>query len=239
MVAPSILPLIVDNASVVKRGKTILNNVSCTIGQTGFTIVMGPNGAGKTSLLRLMHGLERPNKGSVSWHLPDEEARTKQGFVFQTPVLMRRTALENIAYPAMLRGQAAPTARESAALLAAKVGIGAMQNMDARFLSGGERQKLALARALISQPNILFLDEPTANLDGQSTKEIELILKDIAQSGTRLVMTTHDIGQARRLASEVIFLNRGVICEQTSAESFFSHPQSDAAKAYLQGDILE
>jgi len=239
MVTQSVLPLKVTNASVRKRGKSIIEDVSLEISPVGFTLIMGPNGAGKTTLLRLMHNLERPATGSVDYSAPKATAHFRQSFVFQTPVLMRRTVLDNIAFPLTLRGYKKTEARNRAAYWADKVGIGNRQHFEARILSGGERQKLALARALISEPELVFLDEPTTNLDGKSTRDIETILRDISISGTRLVMTTHDIGQAKRLATEVIFLVNGLICEQAIAKQFFSNPQSQAAKAYLQGDIVE
>lgn len=239
MVTHTILPLKITNASVRIRGNSIIEDVSLEISPVGFTFIMGPNGAGKTTLLRLMCHLERPANGSVDYSVSKVEANLSQSFVFQTPVLMRRTVLDNIAYPLLLRGNDKKEANERAAYWADKVGIGDRQQFDARFLSGGERQKLALARALISDPELVFLDEPTANLDGKSTREIETILHDISGSGTRLVMTSHDIGQAKRLATEVIFLNNGLVCEHRPAEQFFSNPKSSAAKAYLQGDIVE
>ena len=117
--------------------------------------------------------------------------------------------------------------------------MGEALQLEAANLSGGERQKLAIARALICKPEVLFLDEPTTNLDGKSTREIETILRSAYENGTRMIMTTHDIGQARRLATDVVFLNRGRLCEHSAANEFFRSPQSSPAKTYLNGEILE
>ena len=239
MVSPSILPLKLENASVRKRGKVILDDISTELTPVGFTVVMGPNGSGKTTLLRLMHGLERPRSGSVKWSVTDEAARSRQAFVFQTPVMLRRSVLDNIAYPLIAHGEARATAREHASTWAADVGLGASLSLNARHLSGGERQKLAIARALIVKPEVVFLDEPTTNLDGQSMKEIEAILLTANQNGTRVILTTHDIGQARRLATDILFLNKGKLCEQGGATGFFKKPNSTAAQAYIKGDIVE
>ena len=239
MVKRSILPLRIQGATVRKRDKVILNEVTAEFDENGFTIVMGPNGSGKTTFLRLMHGLERPRSGTVNWSLDETEARTKQAFVFQTPVMMRRSVVDNIAYSLRVRGTGKKEARNRAALWAEHVGLASNGDLEAHFLSGGERQKLAIARALIGEPDVLFLDEPTTNLDGRSTKEIEAILMTASSGGTRIIMTTHDIGQARRLATDIVFLNKGTICEQGPAVPFFKHAKSPPARAYLKGDIVE
>jgi len=239
MVGASILPLRLENAVVRKRGATILDDISLTFEPIGLTIVMGPNGAGKTTLLRLLHGLERPRSGLVNWNCDADDARGRQAFVFQTPVVMRRSVLDNIAYPLTVRGSSKSDARSKAADWARSVGLGEALQLEAANLSGGERQKLAIARALICKPDVLFLDEPTTNLDGKSTREIETILQSAHNNGTRMIMTTHDIGQARRLATDVVFLNKGKLCDHSPAEMFFDGACSAEAKAYLNGEILE
>lgn len=237
--AGSLLPLTLERASVRKRGQTILRDIDLTLQSEGFTIVMGPNGSGKTTLLRLMHGLDRTRTGSIEWAVDNIEARSQQAFVFQTPVMMRRSVIDNLAYPLKLRKTPRRQAREMAERWAESVDLGNRTSLDAHLLSGGERQKLAIARALITDPQVLFLDEPTANLDGGSMREVETIIRSANERGTRIVMTTHDIGQARRLASDVIFMNKGRICEHQPASIFFAEPKSEAAQAYLRGDIVE
>ena len=235
----SILPLRLQSAMVHRRKVRLVGPIDLSIDGRGLTIVMGPNGAGKTSLLRLMHGLERASKGSVDWSVPESEARRSQSYVFQTPTMMRRNVVDSVAYPLQIRGTRTVDAREKAHGWVKRVGIGHAAELPARVLSGGEKQKLALARALITEPEILFLDEPCANLDGPATRDIEAILKEARESGTRIIMATHDFGQARRLADDVLFILNGEIHEASDAEIFFETPQTEMALAFLRGDILE
>ena len=235
----SILPLRVAAASVRKRGKRLIGPVDLEVSENGFTVVIGPNGAGKTSLLRLLHGLERPGGGDVTWGIDEIEARAHQAYVFQSPIMMRRSVLESVAYALRVHGVSRRKARAKARDWLEKVGLGAAADRPAQVLSGGERQKLALARALIREPQILFLDEPCASLDGRATREIEAILGAAYEQGVRVLMSTHDMGQARRLASEVLFLHKGLIHEAAPAEAFFAGPATAEARAFLNGDILE
>ena len=234
-----ILPLTLKGAVARVRGKTLVGPVDLSLGTSGFTIVMGPNGAGKTTLLRLMHGLQRLSAGQIDWAVPAAEARARQAYVFQAPIVMRRRVIDNIAYPLMLRGEGRKQARAKAGDWARQVGLESVLDSWAPMLSGGEKQKLALARALITDPDILFLDEPSANLDGRATREIETILRHAQTGGTRLVMATHDMGQARRLASDVVFVLHGKIHEYAAADAFFAHPGTAEAQAFIKGDIVE
>ena len=234
----SILPLRLEAVELRKRGKHILGPLSLELGATGCTILLGPNGSGKTSLLRLMHGLERVRRGQLQWAAPLEEARRKQAFVFQTPIVMRRSIVDCIAYPLLLDGQSRAAARAQATEMAARVGLHGDLARPAFVLSGGEKQKMALARALVRAPELLFLDEPSANLDGRSTREIEAILQSLKADGTRIVMSTHNVGQARRLADDVLFLNEGKIVEAADATTFFNNPTTLEAQAHLNGDLI-
>ena len=238
MVEP-LLPLRVTGGSVRLRGKHIVGPVDLELSNDGFTIVMGPNGAGKTTLLRMIHGLARLSEGNIAWNIPLKEARMRQAFVSQTPAILRRTVVDNIAFPLQLRGKTRNSAREKAAAWAEKVGLGSALKRQAMVLSGGEKQKLAIGRALILEPDLLFLDEPTANLDGQSMQEIETILKDAQANGTRIIMATHNVGQARRLASDVMFIYRGLIHERQEASRFFEAPETEEARTFIRGDILQ
>ncbi len=234
-----ILPLRLRGAIARVRGKTIAGPIDLTLGQGGLTVVMGPNGAGKTTLLRLMHGLQRLTAGELAWNVPTRLAREHQAYVFQSPVMMRRSVLENIAYPLLLHGMARREALAKAENWAARVGLLPALHRPAPVLSGGEKQKLALARALIRRPQVLFLDEPCANLDGRATVEIEAILQHAQASGTRVVMATHDLGQARRLARDVVFLYGGRVHERAACDEFFSCPQTREAAAFTSGKIVE
>ncbi len=235
----SILPLTLADATAHMRRKKLVGPVNLTLGGVGFTIVIGPNGAGKTTLLRLMHGLQRCSGGSVNWALPDAVARRRQAFVFQSPIMMRRRVVDSIAYPLRLQGVDKTEARNKAQSYAIRFGLGELLESWAPLLSGGEKQKLSLARALIIEPELLFLDEPCANLDGRATREIETLLLAEQTRGTRLVMSTHDMGQARRLAQDVIFMHKGLVHEASAANAFFSSPATPEAGAFVKGDIVE
>ncbi len=227
-----------SDVSLRRRGRTILGPLDAGLNGQGITILMGPNGAGKTTLLRAIHGLERVNTGQIHWTDPQDANGRNQGFVFQTPVLMRRSVVDCIAYPMLLDGVTRDQAREQARARATEVGLVVNLEQSVADLSGGEKQKMALARALIRSPRILFLDEPCANLDGRSVKEIEEILHRIKAGGTRILMSTHDMGQARRLADDVLFLHAGKLVEQSNGDDFFRSPRTAEAKAYLKGEIL-
>lgn len=239
MVTQSILPLTVSEAVVRRRGKVLVGPISGELETDGLTIVMGPNGAGKTTLLRMLHGMERLSSGTMRWQVPEGVARSAQAFVFQTPILMRRSTLDNVAYPLLVHGMARSEARVRAAEWLARVGLADSDSKPAYVLSGGERQKMALARALIRDPQVVFLDEPCANLDGRATREFEELLAATRAEGTRIVMATHDIGQARRLAEDVWFIHHGCIHEAGEAAAFFASPETPEARAFIQGDIVE
>ncbi|MFY0597995.1 MAG: ATP-binding cassette domain-containing protein [Cognatishimia sp.] len=235
----SIFPMQAEDLTVRKSGRKILQGVSVTLAAQGLTIVMGPNGAGKSTLLKTLHGMERLIAGQISWSQPNATAQDRQAFVFQNPTLMRRTVLDNVAYPLTLKGIPKSKARDIAAGWLDKVHLTKALNQRASDLSGGERQKMALVRALIREPELLFLDEPCANLDGRATRELEEMLQATNAAGTRVIMATHDLGQAKRLATDVLFLHQGRLLEHTPAEVFFNTPQSPQAQAFLNGDIVE
>lgn len=232
-------PLVAKGAATSRRGKVLVGPLDLTLGPEGTTVVIGPNGSGKTSLLRLLHGAARLTKGDISWACSTQEARHYQAFVFQRPIMLRRSVEENLIYPLRIRGTDKGAALAQARDWANRVGLGDLLKRQAPVLSGGEQQKLALARALITKPKLLFLDEPCASLDGRAMREIEEVLQAARASGTRIVLSTHDMGQARRLADDVIFMHRGKIMEFAPAERFFEAPGEAAARAFLKGDIVE
>ncbi|MDP3032233.1 MAG: ATP-binding cassette domain-containing protein, partial [Rhodocyclaceae bacterium] len=214
-----------------ENGVCIINDVSLKVG-AGRTAILGPNGAGKSTLLRLMHGLLRPSAGAQHWPAP-----LTQGMVFQRPVMLRTTALANVEYGLKLRGIKSPARRHRATAARVRVGRPALAGRPARRLSGGEQQRVALARAWALEPQVLFLDEPTASLDPASSREVERIIREIAASGTRIVMTTHNLGQARRIAEEVLFIDSGRVLEQSPVEEFFTRPRHEAAQCFLEDEI--
>ncbi|MBO0334114.1 ATP-binding cassette domain-containing protein [Sneathiella sp. CAU 1612] len=234
----TILPVELQNAIVRKGTKDIIGPLNLTFGGKGCSIVIGPNGAGKTTLLRLLHGLERTTSGTVRWAARKGDTYSRQSFVFQAPVVLRRSGIENIAYPLYVRGVVKKAARAEAEKWIGDIGLRDVGNNDASVLSGGEKQKLAMARALITKPEVLFLDEPTANLDGAATLEIEGLIRAAVEAGTRVIMATHDFGQARRLATEILFMYHGKVHERATADTFFDDPQSEEARKFLRGDLL-
>jgi tungstate transport system ATP-binding protein len=232
----SALPLVLEGARLTRRGRVLVGPVDLSLEPGGLTVVIGPNGSGKTSLLRMMHGLQRAD-GIVRWASGAAEARARQAYVFQRPIVLRRSVAANLAYPLRLRGMGRAEARVAAEVQAARFGLTEMLAQPAPSLSGGELQRLALARALITEPEVLFADEPCAALDGPATREIEARLAEAAQAAT-VVMATHDMGQARRIARRVVFLLDGRVHETGPAAAFFAGPSTEAARAFLRGDIV-
>ncbi len=235
----AMFPLEVTGAQVRRRGKILVGPVDLTLRASGVTVVIGPNGSGKTSLLKMLHGILRLHRGSVRWACGTIEAQSRQAFVFQMPVMLRRTVLENLVYPLRLLGVPKAEALRRANDWVARINLTEAQSRQATMLSGGEQQKLALARALVRKPDVLFLDEPCASLDGRAMREIEEILQRAAAQGTRIIMSTHDMGQARRLATEVVFILHGKVHEFAPAKAFFRSSGTVQARAFLNGDIVE
>lgn len=232
----ALLPLQTTRLGLDIGGKRLIDGIDLRLGP-GITMVMGPNGAGKSLLLRLLHGMLIPTAGRIDWRgAALSPAITKrQSLVFQKPVLLRRSVAANIDFVLKARGRRDPARRDA---LLDYVGLSHHATQPARLLSGGEQQRLAMARALVTEPEVLFLDEPTASLDPASVLRIEEIVQDVAVRGTKIIFVTHDLGQAKRLADDVVFLANGKLAEHRPAEQFFSKPQTEAAQAYLEGRIL-
>jgi tungstate transport system ATP-binding protein len=240
MTAPdSILPLALENLSYAAGNVRIIDDVSCTFAAGARTVILGPNGAGKSVLLRLCHGLLVPSSGHVRWAGGFAgDARRRQAMVFQRPVMLRRSALANVTYGLKLRGVSLGERLGRARAMLERVGLAALAGRPARVLSGGEQQRLALARAWALDPEVLFLDEPTASLDPAASRAVEEIIGAIHRGGTKIIMTTHNLGQAHRLADEVLFFDRGRLVERSPADRFFREPASSEAAAYMQGELL-
>jgi tungstate transport system ATP-binding protein len=238
--ARPVLPIAGSGLVVRRGGRTLVDGIDIAFEGRGLTVVMGANGAGKSLLLRLLAGLVRPDAGTVTWAgaAPDRARALGVGFVFQRPIMLRRTAGANVRYA--LKAAGVPRAeRDDLARHALEgAGLAALADWPARLLSGGEQQRVALARALAPAPQALLLDEPTSNLDPASTLAIENLVRGARQAGTRVVLVTHDLGQARRLADEVVFLHAGRVLERSPAETFFHKPSSGQAQAFLEGRIV-
>lgn len=235
----ALFPLHVRGATTRRAGRQLIGPIDFDFDGAGACAVLGPNGSGKTTLLRLLHGIARKHNGDITWACDQATARNAQAFVFQRPVMLRRSVRDNIAYPLAMRGVPWVQARRKASQWADRVGLANLLDRPAPVLSGGEQQKLALARALICDPKLVFMDEPTASLDGRATREIEAILQIAQSNGTSLIFSTHDVGQARRLATKVVFLLHGKVHEAGPADTFFDSPGTPEAQAFLNGDIVE
>jgi tungstate transport system ATP-binding protein len=225
------VPLAFENVSLRAGNVEIVSKLTLDLTPGSPTVLLGPNGSGKSTLLRLAMGLVAPSSGRITWGgriMPGE----RLAMVFQRPVMLRRTAAANVAYALPARDD------KRVVELLDRVGLEHLADRPARKLSGGEQQRLALARALARDPEILFLDEPTASLDPAATKSVEDIVRAVAASGVKIVMATHDIGQARRLAGDIVFLVRGRVVEHAAAERFFTSPTTPETAAFLRGDLV-
>lgn len=232
------LPVLFEAVSVAAGAVTILDRVTLAIEPGPPTVLIGPNGSGKTTLLRTAMGLIAPTSGRITWGGRERVPPEKRAIVFQRPAMLRRTAAGNIRYA--LKAANIPKHRHDARIaeLLAMVGLDAFADRPARRLSGGEQQRLALARALARDPDILLLDEPTASLDPAATKAIEDLVHAVAARGIKVVLSTHDLGEARRLAGDIVLLHRGRVIERGEAQSFFHSPQTGEARAFIAGDLL-
>jgi tungstate transport system ATP-binding protein len=232
------LPLVLEGIGFAAGGRDILSGIDFVLEAGPRTVILGPNGAGKSVLMRICHGLLAPTAGRVLWSHPERPGEPRrQAMVFQRPVLLRRSVLANLTF-ALAVASVPGHEREGRARIALdRVGLASFADRPARVLSGGEQQRLALARAWMLEPDVLFLDEPTANLDPGATREIESIVQSIHASGTKIVMITHNLGQAQRLGDEVLFVDRGRIAERAPVERFFRNPATADAEAFLKGEL--
>jgi tungstate transport system ATP-binding protein len=235
----AILPLAVQGLHYTVGGARLIDDLTFTLEAGPRTIIVGPNGAGKSLLLRLCHGLLQPSAGSVRWtNGAGIDPARHQAMVFQRPVMLRRSVAANVDFALALRKIPREARKRRVAEVLAKTGLEDFAHRPARVLSFGEQQKLALARAWALEPQVLWLDEPTASLDPAATRAVETIIAAIHASGTKIVMTTHDLGQARRLGDEVLFLCKGRLIERANMADFFDRPRNPLSKAFANGDLL-
>ena len=233
----SLTPIDIVDLSIFLGNSKILDKINCTIKHNSITAVIGPNGAGKSIFLQAVNGLTSVYNGKITFNevYNNEEIRRKQAMVFQTPILLRRNVKANMDFVSSVNNKDDKIAIKS---ILKRVGLEGYDDKPARLLSGGEKQRLSLARALLIEPSVLLLDEPTANLDPFSLKLIEEIILEENKKGTAIILTTHDMAQAKRLASDIISFNKGKILEQTEANIFFKKPVTIEAKKYIDGEIL-
>ena len=232
------LPIRFDEVSFGVRSVTIIDRIALTLAPGAPTVIIGPNGAGKTTLLRLAMGLIQPTAGRVTWGGREDAPSDRRAFVFQRPVMLRRSVEANLRYALEAAGVARAERAARMNELLALVGLAGLGDRPARRLSGGEQQRLALARALAKDPQVLFLDEPTASLDPASTKSVEDLIRDVAARGIKVVMSTHDLGEARRLAGDIVLMHRGRIVETSETTAFFNNPKTTEAARFVAGELL-
>lgn len=223
--------------SLRRGGKDVIDGLNFTLNDQGLTAVMGPNGAGKSLTLRMIAGLITPDRGQIDFHGPRPQARDL-AVVFQTPVLLRRSVRGNLAHALQLLGFRGAKLTDRVTEFLHMGGLDGLADRPARQLSGGEKQRLALVRALAGSPRFLLLDEPTASLDPSSTAAIEQLIQTTRSQGTRILLVTHDQHQAQRLADDVLFINKGRLAEAGPAEAFFKTPKSRVVRGYLNGELL-
>ncbi len=233
-----ILPLRAQGLCYAPDGDALIRDVSFVLQAGPKTMILGPNGAGKSLLLRLCHGLLTPSSGSVTWASSNTpQTQQRQGMVFQRPVLMRRSVADNIDFALKLHDVAKADRPGIIDDVLNRTGLARFKTTPARRLSGGEQQKLALARAWACDPEVLFLDEPTASLDPAATHAVEDIVQTMHDEGTRIVMVTHDLNQAKRLGDDVLFMHKGQLLAHAPAENFFNNPENGEAAAFLKGEL--
>lgn len=222
--------LSVQNVAIERAGRPLIDDVSFSIPEGSIVMLLGPNGAGKSLLLKLCHGLIAPDRGRIHWAFD-----TVHAFVFQHPLFLRRSAMQDIVHALALAGWPKALRRRRAARALVKFGLKSFARQPARRLSGGEQQKLAIARAWAIRPKLLLLDEPTASLDLNATKEVEHHIRAMREEGVTMMMSTHDVAQARRLADRIVFVTAGRLIDDAPAADFFQRPSSLEARHFLAG----
>ncbi len=239
MISTNALPLQAKNLSISKKSNLLLNDISINLNSKNITIILGPNGAGKSLLLRTAHGLEAPTKGELTWNgkvpFPQDSWRS---YIFQKPVLLRRSVRANLEYVLSLHNVGKQDYSSKINQVLEQTGLSQLADRNARVLSGGEQQRLNIARALVLNPDIILLDEPTAELDPGGTANIERLIISIAEQNTKVLMSTHDLGQAKRLASDILFLHQGKLIEHTDSKTFFKQAQTQTAQDFIAGKLL-
>lgn len=238
---PEVLPLEATGITIARDERALLDGVDLLLADDPrITVLLGPNGAGKSLLIRVLAGLVEPDQGRVNWagRAPDRARMRMLGFVSQKPLLLSRSVIANLDYVLALSGHSKAVRPAMAEAALERAGLRHLAHQDARSLSAGEQQRLALARAIVAVPRVLILDEPTANLDPASAAAIEQRLLELRDGGTPVLFITHDLAQARRIAGNVVFMHAGKILEQRPAAEFFGAARSEEAQRFIRGELL-
>lgn len=235
--------IVLNGVGYAVDGRWIVSPTNLELPLSRATVILGPNGGGKSTLLQLLHGMLAPSQGAIVCSETDSGAAyasgAQLGFVLQRPVMLARSVADNVFHALAIRRVPVAERHNRVHMSLQEVGLSTLANRPARSLSGGEQQRLAIARAIAAAPECLLLDEPTANLDPGATAAIERLLSRFSTQGLGFVMATHDLGQARRLAEHVVFMHRGTVHESTPARQFFECPSTMLAQQFLAGDLLD
>ncbi|KAB7616223.1 ATP-binding cassette domain-containing protein [Amylibacter sp. SFDW26] len=230
--------LTIENLNYTSDDARLLKDINISHKNNGITAIIGANGAGKSLLLSILHGLIAPTSGRVAW---DGASATKgkntRGYVFQKPIILRRSVRDNLAYPLKVQNHPKTGQAEAIDQMLELSQLSHLADQPAASLSGGEAQRMTIARALITQPKTLLLDEPCSNLDPASTKLIENMIHSFVAGDGSVYISTHDMAQAKRLSNVVFFLEAGQLLEHKAAKDFFAAPTTREGRAYLNGDL--
>lgn len=228
----NILPLKVKNLNYIVNGKNILKNINIECNNNNVTIVAGNNGSGKSTFLKILHGLIKThNNNKIKWgEFYISDIKREQSMVFQTPILLNRTAYENLLYVAKKKNI---TEKNYVDKIIDKLNIKNISNVNTKYISGGERQKVAIGMSIIGNPKIIFLDEPTSQLDPAYKNDIENIINELSYNKVKIFMTSHDISQIKRIGSEIIFMDNGEIIYHDSVKKFFEEKQCNLINEYI------
>ena len=226
-----ILPLVINNLNFNISNNKILKDINLNSNEKKITIIAGNNGSGKSTLLKILHGLIETPRNTIQWggfSIP--EIKQSQSMVFQSPILLNRTTYENLLY--VIKNKKIKDKYYIDKIIE-KLNLKSIEKVNAKYISGGERQKVAIAMSIIGEPRIIFLDEPTSQLDPTYKNEIESIINDLSENETKIFMTSHDIAQIKRIGKEIIFLDKGEVTYNDTVEKFFKDEQSELIKNYI------
>ena len=229
-------PIHLEHLRFTPNGRTVLAGINLDLSGEGISVILGPNGSGKSVLIRMLAGLERPDGGHITWKGNSNPAG-QIAIVFQHPMLLRSTVAANVALGLKPMGLPRSEITTRVSEMLDRVGLAHRATDSAKLLSGGERQRLTLARAWAVRPRLLFLDEPTAALDPTATEAVEQLVREIRTDGAKIVMSTHNLGQAMRISDDIVFIEAGLIREHTPSARFFSRPQSNEARLFMKGEL--
>ena len=234
------LDLQIDNITKKFASLTAIDSVSLNLETNKILVLVGVNGSGKTTMLRLLAGLEEPDTGSIIINKSIKEAnelRQLSTLVFQKTVMFNRTVYSNLEFGLKIRGNRKDVIDKRICEVLKIVGLEGFENRNAKKISGGEQQRVALARAFLLEPKILLLDEPTSNLDVNSAKIIEKVIQNRKRSDTIIVLSTHNLYQAKRLGDEIVHIHEGKIINQAKTKDFFSNPKHKITEKFIKGDL--